>query len=240
MTFEATNEKIIIVVTNYLYSSAREFENDEFIKANITNYKLKKCIPNINTSEPIPKPVLEQLQSSLPIVTFETEDQNFKVTYNDLEKNISFEICNLNEPDFEMLKMMVENFVDPKMSDLRAIGINFISQFNLGNNKLKLLNDKIETYMPNFKKNRTFQLTILLQLDDCVATYKIRKISGGDDTKENRIYQIDANFHFDLSICKTQRKIEKITNLMDNLNKKYLPIFKTECNNILAMNDEKK
>ncbi len=93
--------------------------------------------------------------------------------------------------------------------------------------------------MPDFKKNRTFQLTLLLQLDDCVATYKIRKLSGGDDTNEGRIYQIDSNFHFDISLGKTQEKINKITSITQNLDKKYFPSFKDECNKILAMNDGK-
>lgn len=126
------------------------------------------------------------------------------------------------------------------MSDIKAMGLNFISLFNLKDKKLKILNDNIDQYLPNFKKNIAFQLTLLLQLDDCIATYKIRKKSGGDDTNEDRIYQIDANLHFNVSLNRTQDKINKINDITDNIDTKYLPIFNQECNNILAMNDGKK
>lgn len=238
MSFNTINEKIIIVVTNYLYNSVAEFESDENCKLYMSNYHLEKELPIIQSgNNPIPTPILQQIQSNLPIATYKTSDNRFKLTYNDLNKNITFEISEINDDSIIFIKKLVDSFVDLKMSDVKAIGLNFISQFDLGNNKLKILNDKIETYMPNFKKNRTFQLTLLLQLDDCVATYKIRKLSGGDDSGENRIYQIDSNFHFDVSLGTTQEKINKISAITDNLSRKYLSSFKNECNNILGMND---
>ena len=240
MQFNAIEEKIIIVVTNYLYNSVTEFENDENCKMYMNNYCLTKVLPNIQTANmPIPSPILHQLQSALPVATYETPNKDLKVTYNDLDKNISFEISIVNKDYINTIKNVVDSFIDLKISDVKAIGLNFISKFNLGSNKLRILNNNIETYMPDFKKNRTFQLTLLLQLDDCVATYKIRKLSGGDDTNEGRIYQIDSNFHFDISLGKTQEKINKITSITQNLDKKYFPSFKDECNKILAMNDGK-
>lgn len=238
MQFNATEEKIIIVVTNYLFNSITEFENDENCKMYMQNYNLTKILPNIQSASiSIPLPIMQQLQNALPVATYETPDKDLKVTYNDIDKNISFEISKVNKDYIDIIKNVVDNFIDIKISDIKAIGLNFISQFNLGNNKLKILNNNIETYMPNFKNNRTFQLTLLLQLDDCVATYKIRKLSGGDDTNEDRIYQIDSNFHFDISLGKTQEKINKIISITGNLDKKYFPSFKNECNQILAMND---
>lgn len=241
MTFNAIEQHIIVVVTNYLFNSNIEFENDENSKLYMQKYHLKKILPNIKTPVgTIPPNIVQQMQGVIPVVNYEDENKNLRLTYNDIEKNISFEVQDINTESITLLKEAIKDFIDLKMSDIKAMGLNFISLYNLGDKKLKILNNNIEKYIPNFKKNIVFQLTLLLQLDDCVATYKIRKKSGGDDTGEDRIYQIDANFHFNISLGRTQDKINKINDITNNIDTKYFPIFNDECNNILAMNNGKK
>lgn len=241
MTFNAIEQHIVVVVTNYLFNSNIEFENDDNSKIYMQKYGLKKIPPKINVPiGTIPSNIIQQMQGVIPVVNYEDENKNFRLTYNDIDKNISFEVININEDNIKLLKDAIKDFIDLKMSDIKAMGLNFISLFNLKDKKLKILNDNIDQYLPNFKKNIAFQLTLLLQLDDCVATYKIRKKSGGDDTNEDRIYQIDANLHFNVSLNRTQDKINKINDITNHIDTKYLPIFNQECNNILAMNDGKK
>ncbi len=241
MTFNAIEQHIVVVVTNYLFNSNVEFENDDNSKIYMQKYGLNKILPDIKTPIGNISPnIVQQMQGVIPIVNYEDENKNLRLTYNDIDKNISFEVQKVNKDSIKLLKDAIKDFIDIKMSDIKAIGLNFISLYNLGDKKLKILNNDIEKYLPNFKKNIAFQLTLLLQLDDCVATYKIRKKSGGDDTNEDRIYQIDANLHFDISLGRTQEKINKINNITDNIDTKYFPIFSEECNNILAMNDGKK
>lgn len=237
MQYNAADEKIIVVVTNYLYNSTIEFENDS--KIYFKEFNLSKVSPSIQFSNvPVPMQILEQIQGSLPIVTYESVDKSFKLTYSDVDKTISFEIVKSEKYLISMLKSAIDKFIDAKVSDVKAMGFNFVSQYNLANKKLKLLNTNIETFIPNFKNNRAFQVTLLLQLADCVATYKIRKTSGGDDTGEDRIYQIDSNFHFDFSTARTKDKIDKIAEYVQNLDIVYLNEYKKECNNILAMSND--
>lgn len=77
-----------------------------------------------------------------------------------------------------------------------------------------------------------------MNIDDFQSTYKVRKISGGDETKEDRIYQIDANMHFQINKENTQEKINYTQNILNNLTEKYYKIFQEKCNQILEMNDE--
>ena len=239
--FNAFEQHIVVVVTNYLFNSNVEFENDNNSKIYMQRYGLNKILPDIKTpTGNIPPNIVQQMQGVIPIVNYEDEHKNLRLTYNDIDKNISFEVRRVNENSIKLLKDAIKDFIDIKMSDIKAMGLNFISLYNLGNKKLKILNNDIEKYLPNFQKNIAFQLTLLLQLDDCVATYKIRKKSGGGDTNEDRIYQIDANLHFDISLWRTQDKINKITDITNNIDTKYFPIFNEECSNILAMNDDKK
>lgn len=98
----------------------------------------------------------EAIMQMLPIYEYEANNK-IKITYSDIEKKISFygnsdTSCYLSE-----LSKISYNFIDLKISDINALGLNFIAKYNLKNRKLKILNKDIEKYMPDLKKILIFK-----------------------------------------------------------------------------------
>lgn len=235
MKFSPIDTNIIIVATNYLYGSVLDFENNNDFKEKLKKYEMRKITPNIISNAPIvPNEVMQQL---IPVDEYYTKD-NVKISYNDLEKRMSLFGDNTNSEYLLKLSETSYDFIDLKISDINAVGINFVSKYNLGSKKLKLLNNDIEKYIPDFPKNTAFQVTLMLEVDNYKSTYKIRKISGGDNTGEDRIYQIDTNMHFEIKAGNTQDKINYTKDILYNLESKYYQVFIEKCNQILEMNDE--
>ena len=235
MTFNPIDTDIVIVATNYLFNSALEFENNEYFKEKSSKYEITRITPNVVTNNVMfPVGVLQQI---MPIYDYSTKD-NIRISFSDIEKKISLFANNTNKDFLAKLSQTSYDFIDLKISDINAIGINFISKYNLGNKKLKILNGQIDKHITDFHKNIAFQVTIMLESDGYKSTYKIRKISGGDNTGENRIYQIDANMHFEIKAGNTQEKIDYTKSILDYLEEKYYQAFICKCNQILEMNDE--
>ena len=234
MDFNSINTKTILVATNYLYNSIQEFEQCKCYKKYEEQHKLNKITPSI-IGAPLTMPP-EMLQQMVPVTAYKINEVD--VSYSNIEKVLATKIEETSKEKLVGLSNIFYEFLDSKISDISALGINFISQYNLGNRKLKVLNQDIDKHIIDFKKNKAFQVTLLLEYDDCNATYKIRKYSGGDNTGEPRIYQIDVNMHFDMYSKNTQEKINLTSNILNNLEGKYYKMFNEKCNQILEMSDE--
>lgn len=240
MLFEPVEHKAVIVATNYLFANTKEFYNEIIQKKLKEDYDIEFAKLEIKGDLPEGKINLEQMKEIFPIAMLTSNKNNTMAQLNVAEAKLSIDKENFKTNELTDLKKYLYDLIDLKSSDISALGLNFIAIFNLGQKKLKILNESIEDNMPNFKYNKTFQLILPLQIDNYIATYKIRKLKGGDNTQEDRLYQIDVNFNFDLSQLKTKEKLDKIEELLIEIETVYYHDFLEECNNLLKMNDEKR
>lgn len=210
---EAINPKATLVALNYNFLSANEFSNKLEEKDIIDRYKLKLQDLPWHGQMP-PQQIINDIRSMLPYV-YKSEDTTIQLTYSQNDFRLSIEKVNLNELNFDEFKNLSGDVIDLKLSDINAIGINYTAFFNLKGARLDILNDKI-TSIPDFDKNLTFEfkLPIFYEERNLVASYRIKKISGGDDTDANHIYEINVNFHFDIKALSTGEKTEKLKEIL--------------------------
>ena len=124
------------------------------------------------------------------------------------------------------------------MSDIEAFGLNFSAEFKLGQIKLQLLNKDVEK-INDFKKNLTFEFVLPLDYkneDGSIATYRIRKSRDGDGVNEDRYYEVNVNFHFDLKNFSTIEKFTKIGKIKFS---DYYKKFLLTSQEFLALNDRR-
>ncbi len=236
MAFEALNQQATIVVANYNYINSNLFLKELKNNRIIEKYELhEETFTNSNVpNDPL---LLQQLRNVFPI---KLKSSNTDIYFQFMpapDFKLSIFKDNFILDDFTNLKEIAEDLIDPQTSVISAIGLNFSAEFNLGDIKLQLLNSKVET-IEDFDKNRTFEFVLPIEYknENLVATYTITKIKGGDNTGEDRYYEISVNFHFNLRGLKTEEKVKKIK---DVLNIDYYNKFLDKCQRFLALNDKK-
>lgn len=238
MKFEPINQKASVVVTNYNFINFESFFSELQVKKIAEQYELIISKVKISGDMPTDESFIRGLQSILPS-KLKSKNTNIDLTFIFGEGKLIISKDNFNlENDFSNLQSLSEDLIDLKTSDIFAIGINFTSEFNLKKVKLQLLNKAVQD-IEDFEKNMTFQFILPLEYreENLIATYKIQKVKGGNNSGEDRIYQIDVNFHFDLHLLKTGEKDKKIKAV---LNADYYNRFLDKCQKFLSLNDEKK
>lgn len=214
MTFEAKEVKATLVALNYV-CAINEFTEKLEEKDIIDKYKLKLQDIQWNGQPLPPQPIMNEIRTWVPYI-YETEDTTIQVSYSLNEFKLTIEKKNFSESAFDEFKNLSNDILDLKLSDITAIGVNYNALFNLGEAKLSLLNNDIIEKVPDFEKNLTFEFVLPIQYEErnLVATYRIKKVSGGGDSKEPRIYRINVNFHFDISKLSTIEKAEKLKEIL--------------------------
>ena len=235
--FESQNIKVLLVAVNYNFTSPKEFAEKLETTDILNRYKLHLQDVKFDGSGTLPpQPILDDIRAMIPFV-YVSEDTTVKVSYTHNEFKLYIEKSNLSDDNFNEYQNLSNEIVDFKLSDITAIGINYSAEFNLGKNKLKLLSDKTVSSISDFDKNTTFELILPISYPErgLVATYRIKKISGGDNTEENRIYEIRVNFHFDLNNKST---VDKAKNTEEIISQNLYKEFLAKCEQILSVNNE--
>jgi hypothetical protein len=237
-TYTAVSQKFTCVFLNYKYKDVESFETALKDRDIWNEYKLSAVDPEIETDAPLH--MIPALIKSLPLRAYTSETLKAKLEYIDFESKIMISKINPTEEELRKLETFIAKIADFKISDIEAIGINFITVYELPHKKLQVLNQNIEKVFPNFSKNKTFQLILPLQLDGYVATYKITKeIKKEHEDEEPRKYTIDANFHIDIeSILTTPDKVQIITSNVNKISNYYYKEYLSDSENILGMNHD--
>ncbi len=232
--FEIINPKATLVATNYNFTSAIEFQQKLEERDIVSKYALEEQEAKFAGAIP-PAAILKDMKPFFPLM-YCNKDTKIIVTYIQQEFKLSVEKNNISEENYGDYKSLCGEIIDLKLSDINAIGINYAGEFNLGKNKLQLLNNEILGEIPDFALNLTFEFALPIKYENrgLISTYKIRKISGGDDTNKDRIYKISVNNHFDISKLSTSEKSKKLEEILsENLYKEYLE----KCQGFLRLND---
>lgn len=220
--FEAINPKAILIALNYNCSSSLEFASKLEEKDLINKYNLQPYEIKIQGKIP-PEQVLKSLKGLFPCV-YTVNDTKIEVLYTQQEFKLSITKLGIDKEGFDNFRNLSSDILDLKLSDVSAIGINYSAEFNLGDNRLDILNNKI-TGIPEFNQNLTFEfkLPIFYPERNLVASYRIKKVKGGDGTREPHIYDINVNFHFDIKQFNTGEKAEKVREILSyNLYEEFL------------------
>lgn len=231
------NIKAIVVATNYNFFSGENYINTIREKQLDKMYELipQETSIRIQGEQPFNINNIPNLSSLMPII-FRDSKSGVEINYINPEQKIMIRKLDFSKNSFELFKNISTNFLDLKLSEINAIGINYSADFNLGNAKLQLLNTNIENEIPDFKHNLTFEFVLPIKYKnrDLVANYRIKKIQGGDNTSNPRIYNVSVNFHFDISKLTTKDKYGKLENI---LNVNMFDEFLDKCQGFLKLND---
>lgn len=243
--YKLLKEFASIVFIGYPLSTVkfRELLNSSEI---IKKLNIQEKTPNIDLQIKLPEEQIKQLMSTIPVVIYTSENNDFEIIYLSHEKKLSFSIKeNFNKVNKEDIKSIIDTLLGCNLSSFTQIGFNFINRFEFKNNeKLKLLNEDIEKVKIEdeniWEKNKTFILTIPFQFDDHISTYKIQKMIPINVPKDDkRIYQIEVNQNFDLgSNVNNLTKNNEIVRIIEQLDKLYSKEYKPMCNNFLKMHYE--
>lgn len=236
--FIPENFKTTLVAINYSFSSNNAFEDELVNKGIIERYNLQKVQPNIQINGSLPNdPMIMQQLAILTPCEYITDKTKIKLQYRGTETKLIIGKDNFNkEDDAEDFKKLSEDVLDLKISDIRAIGINYSADYNLGLTRLQLLNNEVEE-LEDFKNNITFEFVLPIEYKDKdeIATYRVKKISGGDDTDNDRIYNVSVNFHYKFDSYNTSKKVKRIEDILklDNYND-----YIKKANGFLNINDK--
>lgn len=211
--FEAINPKAVLIALNYNCSSSVEFTSKLEEKDLINKYNLQSKEIKMQGQIP-PEEVLNSLKGLFPCI-YTANDTKIEVIYTHNEFKLSITKLGIDEKEFDNFRNLSSDILDLKLSDVSAIGINYSAEFDLGDVRLDILNNKI-TGIPDFNQNLTFEfkLPIYYPERNLVASYRIKKVKGGDGTAEPHIYDINVNFHFDIKQLSTGEKAEKIKEIL--------------------------
>ena len=229
--------KSIIIATNYVFLNPGDYIQDVYAKKLLEKLSLKPCDIKVKGQNPPTEEDLQQLASFMPVICKDTEN-DIEIQYIDTEKKLMVRQPSFNCDTFDKLKDISYNFIDMRLSMINAIGVNYTSSFNLGDIKLNLINNNILDEIPDFKHNLNFEFVLPIKYSDrnLIATYRIKKQSGGDETNEPRIYNINVNFHFDITSLTTKEKYEKLETILNlNLYNEYIE----KCQGFLKLNDRR-
>lgn len=236
--FEAINPKATLVALNYNFANVAEFTGKLKAKNLLEKYSLKQTEQaiQIKSTTPPPLPILNDIRSFLPL-TFVSSDTTVKVIYTQQELKLVIDKQTINEDNFQNYKKLSYDFLDLKVSDINAIGMNYSAEFNLKENKLLLLNEATIQAVENFDQNISFEF--ILPLEDktkgVLSTYRVRKISQNTDT--DHMYEISVNFHFDLSDMSTANKAIKLEEIIAI---DFYQAFMKQCQKFLEVNNAEK
>jgi len=238
--FEPINQSATIVVTNYIYANRNSFMNDLRRQNIIDRYTVEEKRDyesskigeeRVNVTHNLPPEIIELLPQEYTTKC----GINFKLLPAP-EFKLTITTKKLTEEAFEDFSNITNDLLDKKFTDIEAFGLNFSAEFKLGEIKLQLLNKDVEN-ISDFKRNLTFEFVLPLDYKDqdgCIATYRIRKSRGGDESKDDRYYEVNVNFHFDLQELSTKAKIEKIEKFKFN---EYYKKFLLTSQEFLALNN---
>lgn len=234
--YEANNQKATLIALNYNFASGLEFSNKLEEKEILNKYHLKSKELQLAEQLP-PKEILAGLRALFPYV-YSSEDTTIQIVYTQNEFKLSIEKNNINKDNFQTYKDLSNDIIDLKLSDISAMGMNYSAEFNLGDNRLDILNEKI-TGIKDFDKNLTidFKIPISYPERNLIASYRLRKIKGGDKTQEPHIYEVSVNFHFDLKLLSTGEKGKRLENI---LSYDLYEEFFNKCQEFLKLNNGNK
>lgn len=235
---EAINPKATLVALNYNFANTAEFMEKLKAKNILDKYALKQDKQTIEYQGPVPPPtpLLNDLRNILPL-TFTSEDTTVKIVYAQQELKLVIDKDNILECNFNEYKSLSYDFIDLKVSDINAIGMNYSAKFDMGKEKLLLLSAATVSAVRNFDKNISFEFILPIKDDEkgVLSTYRVRKIS--EDSAEKHIYEISVNFHFDISELSTAEKTNKLNEIISlNLYKE----FEAQCQRFLGVNNGRK
>ena len=231
--------KAFIVATNYNFLNAQDFVNTIDEKNIIKKYSIEPCNTKIRFLG-IPPQTQEDVNSLAlfaPVICKDTVN-DIQVDYINPEKKLMIRKENFTELIYENFKNLAYDLMDLRLSTINAIGVNYSADFVLGDVKLNLINNNIINEIPDFSKNMTFEFVLPLNYDDrgLIATYRVKKVQGGDESNEPRIYNVGVNFHFDISSLNTKNKSEKLDEI---LSKELYEEFINKSQGFLKLNDQK-
>lgn len=232
MAFIPIKQSATIVTLNYPYKA------DEFLqvvrkKELYSKYFLSDIPVNIEINHPNSEQVRKEFEFDKPLVGLKSEENNINVILTIYEKKLDIVNYDFNPQEIEVFKTIANELIDPKISDISAIGINFISEFEPGI-KLQLLNKEIEK-IQDFDKNLTFQLVLPIQYDGYIATYKVQKLVPEEKSMSRR-YKIDVNYHIDLAEKTSREKLEILNQNLNNLKNNFYTPYYSKCQEFLNLN----
>lgn len=226
------NPKATLVALNYNFSSIPEFIDKLKAKNILEKYSLKQENQTIQfTGNLPPAPIIKDLRNFLPL-TFISADTTVKIIYTQQELKLVIAKENILENNFQEYKNLSYDFIDFKISDINAIGMNYSAQFNLGKEKLLLLSQETVSAVPTFDKNISFEFILPLKDDTkgVLSTYRVKKVS--EETAQEHIYEISVNFHYDISELSTMDKTNKLNEIISLNSYKE---FEAQCNRFLGV-----
>lgn len=231
--FNVSNANVSLVATNYNFQNADEFIQKLEEKNLIKKFNLSSVEPQIQGPKP-DEAIYSKIKGFLPVI-YQSEDFKIQVIYTNQDARLVVEKKNLTKDTYKSFQDLSNDITDFKLSDIKEIGLNFFGNFNLKNNKLLLLNSQIANNLADFSKNKNFEIVLPLDFSErkLTSTYRITKISGGDNTGNDRIYRISVNNHFDIGTLST---IDKIDKLKEILNYNLYEEFLANCQSILKIN----
>lgn len=216
------NTEAYFIVTGYNFESTDSFNtvyiNSEACKDIAANFKKTSREYKINGT------LLQQAQ--VPIITYR-KDENEEFNFNSITKRLDIISKNFQDEKIEFYSKILKDLTSFKLQEVSNIGINFLVHYNTGNKKLNIFNAHIHQTIKDFPKNVGFQVTLEFDLSkdfhkDCIATYDITKIQGGDNSDKDYIYVVAANYNFQLKADKASpierfKELESITDQIDQV-----------------------
>lgn len=235
--YEMLNPKATLVALNYNFLSANEFIEKVSTKKLLEKYSLKREEPSLKLKDGIipPPQVINDIRNFLPL-SFLSNDTTIKIIYTQQELKLVINKVGIDTDNFKNYSELSYDFIDLKMSDINAIGMNYSAEYNLKEDKLLLLSSEAVKAVPDFESNISFEVVLPIYESDngVLKTYRIRKSSK--DEALDHIYEISVNYHFDVSQMTTAQKSEKIDQL---LSIHRYDEFCSQCQRFLEVNNGK-
>lgn len=225
------NQYVINVIG--IEDTAQKFE--QFLSSSkiIEKFDLTKIDYPINFPDNFPDSQKQAIIMKCPFRKFINDD--VIVNYIEPENVVSLQ---LNETgNLSVLEDIALNVIVPNFEQIKKLGFNYSKIVNYGETKLKLLNEDI-TKFPYWKNNQTFTLTIPLKFEDYTSAYTIQKLIPVDKDDTRHIYQLDANFEFDVTSFIAYDKHKRIELLLNDFNNKYKKEFDETCKDFLGLKYE--
>lgn len=232
--YEASNQKATLVALNYNFTNINEFIEKLKSKSILEKYNLEQREQAIKVSSAVQPPasILNDVRQFLPL-KFVSKDTMVEIIYTQQELKLFISKSNIDEASFSDYAKLSNDFIDLKLSDLTAIGMNYSAEFNLKDKKLLLLRDETVAAVPNFQQNISFEFILPLKDEKrgVLSTYRIRKI---DNNCEDHKYEISVNFHYEIEKMTTSEKANKINEIISlNMYKE----FEEQCQRFLEINN---
>lgn len=212
------NTEVYFIVAGYNFESTEHFNtvysNSESCKEIATEFKKQSAELKVNG-------ILLPPNIPAPLITYKNKS-NEEIIFNSINKRLDIRSKDFKEEKIEFFSKILKDLTSFKLQEVSNVGVNFLVHYNTGNKKLNIFNANIHKTIQDFPKNVGFQVTLEFDLskdfnNDCLATYDITKIQGGDNTDKDYIYVVAANYNFPLKADKASpierfKELESITN----------------------------